>query len=96
MAHPRNRARKTHVAIPHDVVRILVFPALLHDVVRVFRDLLTVPPGDEAVAVLCDECVLHLPPLKIDGDPGALALGPARAHALEGETDGEQGAVGAF
>jgi hypothetical protein len=51
-------------------------------------------PLDETPAVFCDESVLHLPALKVDGDPGALALGPTRPHALKGLSDGEQRLVG--
>ena len=91
-----HREQKAHVAVAHDVVCVLVLAVLLDDAVPVLRRLRVLVPGDAGPTVLGDERVIHLPPLKVDGDPGAPALRPARPHALERVPDGEQRLVGAF
>lgn len=59
------------------------------------RDLFRlVMPLDEAPAIFCDERVFHLPSLKVDGDPCAIAFGPARAHSLKCLPNSEQRLIG--
>lgn len=47
-------------------------------------------PLEETPTILCDESMLHLPSLKIDGHPSALAVRPARPDALKGVPNGKQ------